>query len=553
MTAAQRAAVESESSSVLCIAGPGSGKTFCQIRRICHLVRDRGVAPESICCLTFTNSGAREVRKRLEEEGIPGTGYCGTLHSFAMRSLRTHGRLIGYPGSVAIFPDAEKEALIKHRIAAMGLKNRTSASKVMKRLESEMREERIPTPEGLVAKQFLREIRAEGMVILSRMLFDLSSLLEKEEFREACGFSHLFVDEAQDSSSEDWAVYDAFPAQNRFVIGDPRQAIYGFRGGKVEEMLGRMNSEKWDVCFLTDNFRSTRQICECAQRLISHNPEGRVSETSAAGSAEGPDPKLSRFDTGMMEAVWLASQIKQEMDSGTPASEIAVLCRTNDLARKMTEWLRGMGISEIAASGTAESEHPDLGSALLALDILENPENNLLTEIWLRSSSGEDYARKARRAADQQGKSINSSVLKWPGISSLEPALAFIEKEGISRSSCEYILDVAGADCSPSEAAAAVRLEMRNVRKAPGVTVTTIHQSKGREWEAVFMPAFEKRFIPGRGQAEDERRLAFVGMTRAKRRLELSWSCSREVEWAGAKEMELSPFALEAGFHPMNE
>lgn len=585
-TAAQVEAITTACSDVLAVAGPGSGKTYVLVNRIKYAI-EAGVPPEEIVVLTFTNAAAREVLDRLQivdgeihgkmarvdgkttVEREPAVGFVGTLHSFALRILREHGAGLGYGERLSLISPESAEDLLASKARALAAK--PPPMKELLRLKGEPDAPRKPDAfdlAGTIVATFREEMRAAGVLDYDMLLQEFLLLLTDtstaaiaatEAIRKR--FTHLFVDEVQDSAPIDWQIYGALPAVRKFYVGDPDQAIYGFRGGRVAEMLAHASLAGVDVVRLEENFRSGAAICAAAQRLIERNAARLRKETRPATTAAGEVRFLKTFDTDVDEVAGVAQEIRL-----LPLNEetsIAVLARTNAIA---DAFRRGLADRSIKVAETKRSAlPPDFKLARAFVELCSNPENDALAMFYLIAraelkgatpAAARADAHKLRTAASAAGETLNRRALKFSRITRPDVAL-----EALAAFACRETRAIA-ADCFRELPRGAgvldLALALAAVREyatdeGEGVRVLTMHAAKGREFDAVFVVGFEDEAIPGRADAakdrreaiEEERRLAYVAATRARRLLVFSWAASRTSQWKRAEPRRRSRFVEE--------
>lgn len=580
-TAAQVQAITTACSDVLAVAGPGSGKTYVLVKRIEYAI-EAGVPPEEIVVLTFTNAAANEITDRLlrnkkarmdldsaaEDPEPDAFGFVGTLHSFALRMLREYGAGLGYGDRLSLISPESSADLLASKARALSTK--PPPMERLLALKSTMALPRASDQFELgrtIVQTFREEMRAAGVVDYDMLLQEFLLMLTDtgtaaigatEEIRKR--FSHLFVDEVQDSAPIDWHIYSALPCVRKFYVGDPDQAIYGFRGGRVAEMLAHSLVAGVEVVRLQENFRSGVAICEAAQRLIEHNAARIKKETRPARAFPiGEVRCLPTFETDGDEIAGVAREIRDFERYEDARPTIAVLARTNAIADAFRLGLAERGI------GVAETKHtslpPDFRLARAFVELCSNPENDALAMFYLIAraelkgetpAAARANAHKLRTAASAAGETLNRRLLKFSRITRPDVAL-----EALAGFACRETRAIAGEVFRELPAGAGVldlALALAAVREhtseeGEGVRVLTMHGSKGREFDAVFVVGFEDEAIPGRNTGteamEEERRLAYVAATRARRLLVFSWAATRTSKWKRSEPRRRSRFVEE--------
>lgn len=558
-TASQRCAIESNAKKIVVVAGPGSGKTTTTIARIVRLVED-GVAPSAMVAITFTNAGADELLKRLaahygEEKRF---GFVGTLHAFALRMLKIYGTRLGFGSRTSLISeDGTKELLMQH---AKRLGYKQGVDMLLKWRERAMacggaqKHSRFSDEERVV-RAYEEQLRMGGMVDFNTIL---SEFLRLVRGGVELPYTHLFVDERQDSSEVDCEIYDQLPMTHKFSVGDPDQSIYAFRGGRPDLLVQYAQRKDVEVITLEENFRSHAEICEAAQRLIERNVN-RVPKATISTKGRGAELHVLRCENEGDEAAQITNEIRAlggMVPDAKEFGEMAVLCRFNYQLPVIREQLRAAGISLAEAGRTVFPKDWALAKAWVGM--CANPFNDTLAYFYLiameRAKGGSEvFARNQADAIRMRAQGAGMSIAAWVG--------------GAAK---------VGADCAGVLVAAPVTQESRTLlaeilRTLPdnptlldfalavdrykgdeepgknGVTVSTMHGAKGREWDTVFIAGMEQELLPGRSDVEEERRLAYVALTRARIRVIITHARYRTSSWGKVEAHTPSQFIKEAG------
>jgi DNA helicase-2/ATP-dependent DNA helicase PcrA len=560
LTLSQQTAINSDEQHIVCLAGPGSGKTRTLTERLARLIND-GVSPKEIICITFTNAAAREIEKRLDKAFFANTSfsedvqlfYCGTLHGFCLRLLKQHGEVIGFKKEVAMLAEDDQKALVKQVIADLKFKGTMTAVTEQLKKGPQMFQH---GPEAdsshtthtyidveLIAAEYYHRLRKASLCDFDSLLKFGCALLKRlsPETMKAMGIRFLFWDEFQDSSDDDAEILYAFPeGWATFVVGDPDQAIYGFRGGSPKHLIELAETDRL-VVYLEQNFRSDQQICEAANRLISHNEQRVGKSTISASDQTGMIKTFSTFN----EAQEILG-ISQDILANVPGYSAAVLLRSNALADRFAEGLAAQGIAIAKKEKVAKPSDWKICRTLI--NLLTNPDNDLLAYWWLVETKDSRFAAKIKLEALEAFKSINDHFLKLPRATSLGAIPQTLAKCGISQETIAIVNKAIGTlptGAGLAELSFALSDEdLHRKESGEGVTVTTMHSAKGREWDAVYLPAFEDGCCPILSKSsdmEEERRLAFVAITRARHRLVISYARTRKPAFGGWKPEETQP------------
>lgn len=566
----QRVAVRADAGPLLVVAGAGTGKSRTLTSRVAYRVATGQVRPDGALVVTHSARAAGELRERLASFGVPDLEHVATrtIHAAALRQLQYFWPLTGRTGAPALCPD--RRVAMRRALASLGAPESLPGSVVAEMLaEVEWAKARALSPEGYEAaageagrscsvsaahvaagyRAYQRQLREAEQLDFS----DVVALATTVALRpEAAAMLHrqyrfLCVDEYQDVDPAQQALLDAWtgPGRDVTVVGDPRQAIYGFKGAETG-LIASFPSRFPDahVVTLTRDYRSTPQIVEAANRLaaagagdVARRPRGKAA--AAAWDAANPAPLVAARPAGPSvtarrlvdageEARWVARQVAATLGSGTPASEVAVLCRTNTGQAQAVAALSALGIDVDTGAGARLFERPEVSSVI---DELERR--------W-RDGSGEDVT----------GLTLLREVLADAGFdAAFEPTAAAARVPWSARR--DLLASVEGAphceDLGCAEVVGMLRQRQAAMHDvAPRtVQVLTIHRAKGLEWDVVFSLGWARGTLPvfasDVGLAE-ERRLAYVAITRARHRLTLTFPARGE-----RHPVQPSPFLSEAG------
>lgn len=575
-TQPQQDAILANDPDITVIAGPGSGKTATLVARIERLLLE-GHNPATFCVVTFTNAGARELERRLaatmeaqglSEEGDPPLlGFVGTLHALALRMLREHGGPYGYGSRLALIsPEASMDLLLT-KARSMGYKDSIEGLVEYKRAMTigagpKKTKSHFDLKQTICATWYA-EMRAAAVVDYDMILVEFERLMSDPEcdFREKIAklFRFLLADEIQDSAPIDWRIYKLFPAPSKFYVGDPDQAIYGFRGGRVWELLAHTKEGTRVIC-LEANFRSRAAICETAQRLIVNNV-GRVRKATTSLVPGLGHVHYVAFPSEVEEMAAVCQSIRRHL-ADRPAMEIAVLAYTNEVVHTYRRALAAAGLPVVKASRTEIP--PDWRLARAFVELIADPENDATAFFFLiarqlaagkTEQQARDTAHAVRLRAAAEGRSINAHAIDFKQVKSpavaLEALGSLVSRE--SRDMAAERLRHAGRGATVHDLA----LAMAEVYDAPreegdGVRVLTMHGAKGREFDLVFIVAFEDELIPGWDAdevegMEEKRRLAYVAITRARESLMISSAAVRATKWKAQNLRTPSRFVAEMG------
>lgn len=537
----QAAAVAASDLLSLIVAGPGSGKTRVMAAKIAQLVSS-GTPPEEVVAVTFTNAAGAELASRIEETQ-PGlkVGYVGTLHGYCLRLLRDFGRFIKAEREWAVIDEELAEECLKLVVKDLGFKG---SKKELERalLDGSRTFENLHAAEygslgkaDLVALEFYKRLLGDGLLTFDLILLAARLIARSPEFRrhmeeEGRTLGHLFVDEFQDSSELDFEIYVGLPFDSRTFVGDPDQAIYGFRGGCVDGIVELSEEPECVRYMLPVNYRSGADICDVASKVIQNN-RNRVGKSVVP--ADGAEDGVIQF----FESPWPDDELREicRFIKEEELADVALLFRTNALCAEASKVLESCGLSVRQREVKELPEDWRLARTIIAL--LAAPWNDIIAYRLLSLWQGAEAAGDARKESLEQLSSINEAadLVITDARGAHDPAvfneLAEFGITDASMAAVQARIDLLPEDASLADLSLAMGVFMEEAETdGEGVTVSTVHAAKGREWHTVFLPSLEADIWPGRRKdvnVEEERRLFFVAFTRAKRRVVLSRSLNR--------------------------
>lgn len=601
---AQKQAVDSESSRILCLAGAGTGKTRVLTQRVSRIVEEELAEPWQILCLTFTRAAGAEMKERIaaiigdKAENI----FCNTYHAWAARILRQYPFRIGLTPEFSIYDQEDRDSIITRIIDDLSFKVK------LKDVTDAMNKQtlyRVPLPKGdisYIVDEYKSRLRRQNAIDLDGLIAGLQYILTDERIREEIRdrYKYVFVDEFQDTDHRQMEILDAINPDNLFVVGDDFQSIYGFRGADVNIIMGMAEDPTYEVIKLEVNYRSTVPIVNAANRLIKHNKQ---TEKILISNREGEPVEYVTADdaAGEMDIIisWLdfAKNIREK-----DYSKCAILTRTNAQLQAAAQALENVNIpyelknkaSEVLLTQEAKTmfnwmkvilnpqddtamkaiinwpkktagrqellraemysleNNCSLYTALCAtetatetLDIIQKV-NTLINELWDKNEDVSAlflyrqivYALQINDFYDEQGRQN-----KIMAISMIEKEVEgwsnHVEEIGDPHSAkawLEYyaMILINGIIDKPQE------------DKEDAVQLMTVHGSKGLEFENVYIiDCYNGSFPIKRGDIEEERRLFYVAMTRAKSTLTIIKPDNRLTWGSNATKTEDSPFISE--------
>jgi DNA helicase-2/ATP-dependent DNA helicase PcrA len=525
----------------LCVlAGAGTGKTRAITARIAYGVRTGDYVPQRVLAVTFTARAAGELRTRLRTLGASGV-QARTFHAAALRQLRYF-----WPRHVG----GELPPLVEHKAAlvaeAAGRLRLATDRATVRDLAAEVEWVKVTmtdrddypaaaakvgrgAPAGLDPAMVVRLLSTYDQVKRDRHVIDFEDVLlytvgliaEHRQVADAVRgqYHHLVVDEYQDVSPLQQALLDQWLGgrDEVCVVGDPHQTIYTFAGASPDFLLGfRGRHPGAHEVRLVRDYRSTPQVVELANRIVARAPTGRHGRLElVAQRPAGPAPELRELPDEPAEARWVAGRIRALVAAGTAAGEVAVLFRTNGQSETYEQALADAGIPYVLRGGERFFDRSEVREARLLL-------------------------RGAARAADEVDSlpAAVRGVLSGGGWSATPPEGAGAVRDrweslaALARLADDLAATRPDATLADFVAELDERAEAQHAPVVDGVTLASLHAAKGLEWDAVFVVGVTDGMLPityaeTPEQVEEERRLLYVGVTRARVHLAVSWALAR--------------------------
>jgi DNA helicase-2/ATP-dependent DNA helicase PcrA len=617
--AEQRAAAAIGGGPIRVVAGAGTGKTAVIAERFGRLVAG-GVSPASILVMTFTERAAAEMRQRIEDRIGVAAPAVGTFHSIALGWLRADGRVVGVPAGFRILAGADRWIFARELMWRLGDNALAGDERpddlvapALQMLER-MKQELVPVAKlaawakstddeerGELMRACVRLFRAyetgcrksrvldfEDLLVLAvRMLDEHPAILDRYTSR----YRNVLVDEYQDLNLAQERLVELIASRSEpFVVGDDDQSIYRFRGAS-RASLERFTASFPDTKTLTmgRNRRSSRRIVGAAAALIGHNTDRLAKRLVSEMS--GPRVELWSCPDGATEAAAIAEHAALLVERGTSPREIAVLCRTNAIARPIASALAGRGLPHVVIGGRGFHDRPEIRDVVALLRVLRDPGDVVaLARVMTRPPLSLDPSAALAVLRDRGDQPPLAPLKAWKPTASFATLLAGLAAEAARLDVQDLFfelmnrtryLEVVAKTMEEGEAARVtanvgrfaemiaefcetvvdrslgaymehldlVLLSGEDEEPAPvesadeAIHVMTIHQAKGLEFEAVFVPGLVEGRLPQSGRSPrfelpasvleplvrgredvvgEERRLLYVAMTRARRHLFLT-------------------------------
>ena len=571
LNADQQKAVKETDGPVLILAGAGSGKTRVLTYRVAYLISEKHVSSHNILMVTFTNKAANEMKDRIRKllsvnnKQIPTSDlpFAGTFHALGVKILRRDGKHIGIPPNFLIYDEQDQLDAIKDIMKTLDLSSKSFNPGAVLHTISEAKNEMVSATEyPQYARGYFQEAVARVYLAYQKLLhdneaLDFDDLLVKtvELFQknpEILGtyqekYHYILVDEYQDTNKPQYLLTKLLAARykNICVVGDASQSIYRWRGADFRNITNfKHDYPNAHEFHLEQNYRSTQKILDAAHGVISKNTSHPVLSlwTDKHG---GDQITLYEARTEHDEAAFLVQTILQ---ASRPFHDFAVLYRTNAQSRVLEEAFLHAGIPYILVGGTRFYERREIKDVLAYLRVVANHKDTVSYKRIEKLGKGrlEKFLEFAQNVTDDK-KLINLSTLELldqilAATQYLELYDANVEEEAYRLENIKELRSVATEFPVLSEFLETVALVEREYEPAAvklreanrdSVTLMTMHAAKGLEFPIVFIVGMEEGLFPhsrslmDKEELEEERRLCYVGLTRAKEKLYLTYANRR--------------------------
>lgn len=552
----QKESVANYSGPTVILAGAGSGKTRVLVSKVIYLIKEKNISPASIVMMTFTNKAAAEMKKRISKQlgGIVKLGYVGTYHSFCVRVLRIFWEPAGLDKNFIIYDDDDQKSLLKQIIQEKKLEKKTPgyfayyislAKNQMIRPEKFLENFNFHQA-ALVADvyyHYQKRLEKNRGVDFDDLLIKTVYLLQKKDdildyYQNK--YKYFLVDEFQDTNYVQYLLTKllAERSKNITVVGDFSQSIYSWRGADITNLKKfEADFKRTKTFYLEENYRSTQNILDFAYNIISKNSTHPILHLFTENK-KGEEVVLYQADNEQGEAVYAAEEIVRLNNGASPSDPptFAILYRTNAQSRVLEEVFLHYGIPYILVGGTRFYERKEIKDVLAYLKLLINPNESVSLERIkklgkrrfekfkvlyeemmdkLETISTDEIMEKLFQNVDylklydvddeedfgrlENIKELKSVALNFPKLMDFLEQVALVESE-----------------YSEHE---------KKTHDGSQLVLMTLHQAKGLEFDHVFIVGVEEGLLPhsrsvdDQFQLEEERRLFYVGITRAKKSL----------------------------------
>lgn len=557
----QKAAVRHTGTPLLILAGAGSGKTKTLTYKAAYLIHQGLIRPDELLMVTFTNKAAGEMRRRVEKVTGKRLPSVGTFHSMAARILRHDAESAGLSRDFVIYDDGDQEDLVKEIGSALQLDPKRFRPRALMGVISSAKQEMV-TAENYLAMargpfqetaaevyiRYQKQLRSYGAVDFDDLL-NLTVTLWREhpevlsKYQEL--FKYIFVDEYQDTNSAQYLFTTMLANKYRqlTVVGDASQSIYRWRGADYRNMA-RLKKDYPDITEirLTRNYRSSQNILDAATQVIGNNRNHPILPLWTEAGA-GAKITLIEAYSGGDEAGRITGELLRLHETRL-WHEMALLYRTNAQSRAIEEALIRAGIPYVLYGGTKFYERKEIKDLLAYLRILLNPKDGVSykrveklgkRKLGLVQNLASEIEVKATAPAELLQRVIERAQFMEQFDEEVEEELSRIENVRELISVASEFADLPTFLENVALVQSEYYADEKTKKSKDAVTLMTLHAAKGLEFPIVFMTGLEEGLFPHSRsllepeEMEEERRLAYVGITRAKEKLYLSWAKQRLV------------------------
>lgn len=561
----QQEAVLHREGPALVLAGAGSGKTTVLTHRAAWLIKEKGILENQILLVTFTNKAAGEMKERIERLTGSSLPWAGTFHSLSARMLRQDGYNLGLDFNYVIYDSDDQMHLIKdiykqhgfdaHQFKPVAVKAAISKAKNDLETPTEFEQSAVGEFASFVArvyKLYQRELTKANAVDFDDLLLKALQLLKehqsvRQRYQEL--FHFVMVDEYQDTNKAQYQLTQLLtqPQNNLYVVGDFSQSIYAWRGADYKNMLQLKNDfQSVQEYRLEQNYRSTQSILDAATHVISHNKSHPVLKLWTTNTVSNPIMVLDS-STGELEASKVVDHIRRHGRT-ISLDQITILYRTNAQSRLFEEALIRQGIPYRLVGGTKFYERKEVKDVIAYARVLVNPLDsvsyNRISKLGKRRLEKFDTWRskiKPEETTNIEPHTLLETILEETGY--LSKFSEEVEEERQRMENVQELVNMASQFNTLTQFLENVALLQDNyfadVKEPLGglsngsVQLMSLHSAKGLEFEVVFLVGMEDGLLPHGNSLfdpsgiEEERRLCYVGITRAKQFLYLSFARSR--------------------------
>lgn len=554
----QKEAVSYYKGSSIILAGAGSGKTRVLIAKVINLIKNHQVNPKSIVMITFTNKAASEMKERIRLNY--SLGYVGTFHSFCAKILRIDGQFIGLKKNFLIYDENDQIGIIKSILKKINLEKNYLPSYFLSRISSaknqlispkkylEVFSDYASSDTNLIYQAYEKELKENNALDFDDLINMTINLFKKnkqvlEKYQDK--YQYILIDEFQDTNYVQYLLTKLLGEKykNITVVGDFSQSIYSWRGAEIKNLEKFQNDfSNTKIFYLEKNYRSTQPILNFAYNIISKNNTHPILFLFT-DKKDGKEVVFYQAENEEDEGIYI-SNIINDLKLSYRLDEIAILYRINAQSRAIEEVFLHYGIPYLLIGGTRFYERKEIRDILSYLRLLINPNDKLSRERILklgklRFEKFKNYYQKNKDLIENKTtEKIIEEIFNVTGyLKNYDPS----DEEDYSRlENIKELKSVAVAFPSLSQFIEQVTLVEseyfqgeKNTKSRNAVRLMTLHQAKGLEFSVVFIIGVEEGILPHSRSfdniysIEEERRLFYVGITRARERLYITYTRQR--------------------------
>lgn len=548
------------------LAGAGSGKTKVLTHRVAWLINEKKISQEEILLLTFTNKAASEMKNRVTKLVGSAPLYSGTFHSFCAKILRKEALKLDLSPSFVIFDSEDQKDLVRQIIKELDLSpNSFRVGSVLDAICQAKQEMLTPLGYGEIARgdwqekvfkiysEYEKALKENGALDFDDLLNKVVKLFEENP--EALSrwqnvLPYILVDEWQDTNRAQYKLVKKLASKNEQItaVGDASQSIYRWRGADYRNIIYlTQDFPKVKIINLEQNYRSTQNILDAANSVISKNRNHPILKLWTQNPI-GEAIKLYQARNELDEASFIVLEIQNLIHQGFSLSDFAILYRTNAQSRVLEEALLHAGLPYSLVGGTRFYERKEIKDVICYLRLFINPKEKVsrkrIEKLGKRRfEKFMEFLDKKEETKDLTTLELMDKLLSEVGyleLYNLENEEDYIRVENIKElrsvasqfpDPVQFLENVTLVENEYFSTAKSGRTEKNG--KTDKITLMTLHSAKGLEFPVVFIVGMEEGLFPhsqalfDMEQMEEERRLAYVGITRAKKLLYLVYASRR--------------------------
>lgn len=559
------------------LAGAGSGKTRVLMYKILYLIEKGGIEPSNILAVTFTNKAANEMKERIEkllkEKNIKNKPTIATFHSLCAKILRIEAIKLGYPSNFIIYDSQDQISLVKKALDFLGFSSKEYKPQAILSMISGAKNEMITPPEyksmfrghfqeitGLVYSTYERMLKEDNAMDFDDLINKIIYLFRENpqtliHYQEK--FKFILIDEYQDTNKAQYELTKLLSEKykNICVVGDFSQSIYSWRGADYTNLSKfEIDFKNTKVFRLSQNYRSTQKILDVATSVIKKNTSHPILSLWTQNQ-QGEKITVYEARNEQDEAEFIIKKMQHYLNKGYSYSDFAILYRMNAQSRSLEEVFLHFNIPYILIGGTRFYERREIKDVLSFLRVILNPNDNISIDRIIKIGKTKykkfmeyilhlDETNLNKIRTNQNDETFTTlyfmdSVLKNTNYLGLYDEK--IDEERARLENIKELRSVASVFPNLGDFLQNITLvetkdnfkDLNEESKKDAISLMTMHSAKGLEFPIVFMVGMEEGIFPhsrslmNKSELEEERRLAYVGITRAQKKLFLTLARKR--------------------------